>query len=169
MTCPARTLADQLREESPDSEIVTEDGLRAMGRGFVLVNEKAAGRRVLPAAAAMAVGRDVLAVRRVRADAAADAGGSCTRFGSRGVLRLVRRVRPDVIVSVYPMTTEVLGKLRRTRPARHPRRRGDHRPGGDALLGRAGSRPAPRDSSRVDRGGARGRRCGLRRRRSCTG
>ena len=35
-------------------------------------------------------------------------------FGSRGVLRLVRRVRPDVIVSVYPMTTEVLGKLRRT-------------------------------------------------------
>ena len=35
-------------------------------------------------------------------------------LGSRGVLRLVRHVRPDVIVSVYPMTTEVLGKLRRT-------------------------------------------------------
>ena len=64
---PARTLADQLREESPDSEIVTEDGLRAMGRGFVLVNEKAARCRVLPARAAVALGRDVLAVRRLRA------------------------------------------------------------------------------------------------------
>ncbi len=33
--------------------------------------------------------------------------------GSRGVLRLVRRVDPDVVVSVYPVTTEVLGRLRR--------------------------------------------------------
>src|SRR5947208_6428936 len=33
--------------------------------------------------------------------------------GSRGVLKLVRRVDPDVIVSVYPVTTEVLGGLRR--------------------------------------------------------
>ena len=40
---PARTLADQLREESPDAEVVIEDGLRAMGRGFVLINEEAAG------------------------------------------------------------------------------------------------------------------------------
>jgi hypothetical protein len=35
-------------------------------------------------------------------------------FGSRGVQRLVARVRPDVIVSVYPMTTEVLAGLRRS-------------------------------------------------------
>jgi UDP-N-acetylglucosamine:LPS N-acetylglucosamine transferase len=34
-------------------------------------------------------------------------------LGSRGVQRLVRRVDPDVIVSVYPLTTEVLGGLRR--------------------------------------------------------
>src|SRR5437667_421532 len=32
---------------------------------------------------------------------------------SPGLLRLVRSVRPDVIVSVYPVTTEVLGGLRR--------------------------------------------------------
>src|SRR5258706_243377 len=32
---------------------------------------------------------------------------------SRGMLRLIQRVRPDVIVSVYPVTTEVLGGLRR--------------------------------------------------------
>src|SRR5207253_7567487 len=34
--------------------------------------------------------------------------------GSRGVLRLVESVAPDVVVSVYPMTTEVLGGLRRS-------------------------------------------------------
>ena len=40
---PARTLADQLIAESPASEVVIEDGLRAMGRAFVLVNERAPG------------------------------------------------------------------------------------------------------------------------------
>ena len=110
---PARTLADQLREESPDSEIVTEDGLRAMGRGFVLVNEKAAGvvffrlglQWLWDATFWLCVG---FAPTRRLTQAAVHA------LGSRGVLRLVRHVRPDVIVSVYPMTTEVLGKLRRT-------------------------------------------------------
>jgi processive 1,2-diacylglycerol beta-glucosyltransferase len=110
---PARTLADQLRQESPDSEIVTEDGLRAMGRGFVLVNEKAAGvvffrlglQWLWDATFWLCVG---FAPTRRLTQAAVHA------FGSRGVLRLVRHVRPDVIVSVYPMTTEVLGKLRRT-------------------------------------------------------
>lgn len=33
-------------------------------------------------------------------------------LGARGLLRLVARVRPDVIVSTYPGTTEVLGALR---------------------------------------------------------
>ncbi len=98
---PARTLADQLREESPDSEIVTEDGLRAMGRGFVLVNEKAAGvvffrlglQWLWDATFWLCVG---FAPTRRLTQAAVHA------FGSRGVLRLVRHVRPDVIVSVYP-------------------------------------------------------------------
>ena len=34
------------------------------------------------------------------------------RVSSRGMLRLINRVRPDVIVSVYPNVTEVLGRLR---------------------------------------------------------
>src|SRR3954452_11555523 len=34
-------------------------------------------------------------------------------LGARGLLRLIRRERPDVIVSTYPGTTEVLGRLRR--------------------------------------------------------
>jgi UDP-N-acetylglucosamine:LPS N-acetylglucosamine transferase len=37
-----------------------------------------------------------------------------TRLGSRGLLRLIERVRPDVIASVYPNVTEVLGRLRRS-------------------------------------------------------
>ena len=36
------------------------------------------------------------------------------KLGSRGVLRLVNEVSPDVVVSVYPTTTEVLGGLRRS-------------------------------------------------------
>jgi UDP-N-acetylglucosamine:LPS N-acetylglucosamine transferase len=34
-------------------------------------------------------------------------------LGARGLLRLIRRERPDVIVSTYPGTSEVIGRLRR--------------------------------------------------------
>jgi processive 1,2-diacylglycerol beta-glucosyltransferase len=107
---PARTLADQLRREAPDAEVVIEDGLRAMGRAFVLVNEQAPGvvffrfRFLWDAAFWLFVGLAPtrrLTQRLVRAT------------GSRGILGLIRRVDPDVVVSVYPMTTEVLGGLRR--------------------------------------------------------
>jgi processive 1,2-diacylglycerol beta-glucosyltransferase len=107
---PARTLADQIRAESPDAEVVIEDGLRAMGRPFVLVNERAPGvvfyrsRWLWDAAFWLFVG--IPATRRLTQALVRAAG-------SRGVLRLVRRVDPDVVVSVYPMTTEVLGGLRR--------------------------------------------------------
>ena len=94
---PARTLADQLREESPGLEVVTEDGLRAMGRGFVLVNQKAPAivffrfKWLWDATFWLCVR---FAPTRRLTQAAVHA------FGSRGVLRVVRRVRPDVIVSV---------------------------------------------------------------------
>jgi UDP-N-acetylglucosamine:LPS N-acetylglucosamine transferase len=35
------------------------------------------------------------------------------KTGARGLLRLIEETKPDVIVSVYPVTTEVLGHLRR--------------------------------------------------------
>lgn len=107
---PARTLADQIRAESPHADVVIEDGLRAMGRPFVLVNERAPGvvfyrfQWLWDAAFWLFVG---LAPTRRLTQALVRAAGS------RGVLRLVRRVDPDVVVSVYPMTTEVLGGLRR--------------------------------------------------------
>jgi processive 1,2-diacylglycerol beta-glucosyltransferase len=106
----ARTLADQLREECPGVEVVTEDGLQAMGKTFVLLNERAPGvvffrfRWLWDAAFWLCVALGPtrrLTQKLVR------------RLGSRGLLVLIQRVRPDVIVSVYPMTTEVLGALRR--------------------------------------------------------
>jgi processive 1,2-diacylglycerol beta-glucosyltransferase len=108
---PARTLAEQLRAEGPDVEVVVEDGLRAMGRGFVLINERAPGvvffrfRWLWDAAFWLFVG--LAPTRRATQS-------FVRRLGSPGVLKLVREVVPDVVVSVYPMTTEVLGGLRRS-------------------------------------------------------
>jgi UDP-N-acetylglucosamine:LPS N-acetylglucosamine transferase len=107
---PARTLADQLREECPGIDVVTEDGLLVMGRAFVLINERAPGvvffrfRWLWDATFWLCVALGPtrrLTQKLVRA------------LGSRGMLELIERVRPDVIVSVYPVTTEVLGGLRR--------------------------------------------------------
>jgi len=114
---PARTLADQIRAESPAVEVVIEDGLRAMGAPFVLVNERAPGvvffrfQWLWDVAFLVFVG---LAPTRRLTQALVRA------VGSRGVERLVRRVEPDVVVSVYPMTTEVLGGLRRRGRLRVP-------------------------------------------------
>jgi processive 1,2-diacylglycerol beta-glucosyltransferase len=108
---PARTLADQLRMEDASVDVVVEDGLRAMGRGFVLVSEQAPAvvffrfRWLWDAAFWLFVG---LAPTRRATQALV------RKLGSRGVLRLVREVAPDIVVSVYPTTTEVLGGLRRS-------------------------------------------------------
>jgi processive 1,2-diacylglycerol beta-glucosyltransferase len=42
------------------------------------------------------------------------------KVGGAGLLRLIERVDPDVIVSTYPNTTEVLGRLRRSQRIRVP-------------------------------------------------
>ena len=41
-------------------------------------------------------------------------------WGRRGLLRLIERERPDVIVSTYPGTTDVLGRMRRAGRLRIP-------------------------------------------------
>jgi processive 1,2-diacylglycerol beta-glucosyltransferase len=108
---PARTLSDQLQAESPQTDVVIADGLRVMGRQFVLINEEAPG---------------VVFYRfRFLWDAAFWIFVTCVptrrfmqwyvwKMGARGLLRLIAETNPDVIVSVYPVTTEVLGHLRRT-------------------------------------------------------
>ena len=107
---PARTLAAQLREEAPEVEIVTEDGLAAMGWVIVAVGESAPRVAFFRFDWLWDVGFWVFAgfapTRRLTQAA-------LTRVGAGGLLGLIRRHRPDVVVSTYPATTDVLGRLRR--------------------------------------------------------
>jgi UDP-N-acetylglucosamine:LPS N-acetylglucosamine transferase len=114
---PARTLAAQLREEEESVEVAIEDCLAAMGRTVAAVSE-GAPRIVFyrfewlwdlgfwlfagPAATRELTQRLI------------------TRFGSPGLLRLIEGHEPDVIVSVYPNVTEVLGRLKRSGRLRVP-------------------------------------------------
>ena len=108
---PARTLAAQLREENPDVEVVIEDGLAPMGRAVVAVSESAPRFFFFKFDWLWDVGFWAFVrfapTRRLTQAA-------LTRVGGSGLLRLIRKNRPDVIVSVYPTTTEVLGRLRRS-------------------------------------------------------
>src|SRR5262245_18032173 len=108
---PARTLAAQLREESSDVEVVTEDGLAAMGRAIVAVSESAPRFAFYRAGWLWDVGFWVFArfgPTRGLTQAA------LVRLGRDGLLRLIATHCPDVVVSTYPHTTEVLGRLRRS-------------------------------------------------------
>ncbi len=106
---PARTLAAQLRSERPDVDVVIEDCLPAMGRIVAAFS----------ASAATVVFFRFQWLWDVAFWFAARFGPtraftqlSMTRLSTPGLLRLVRRLDPAVIVSVYPNVTEVLGRLR---------------------------------------------------------
>ncbi|PWU23259.1 MAG: hypothetical protein C5B48_08905 [Candidatus Rokuibacteriota bacterium] len=108
---PARTLAVQLREEHPEVEISTADGLVAMGPLVSAVSESAPRLVFYRFEWLWDLGFWFFArwrpTRRLTQVALYLVGGP-------GLLRLVREYRPDVIVSTYPHTTEVLGRLRRS-------------------------------------------------------
>ena len=114
---PARTLAAQLYATDPSCEAVIEDGLVAMG-GLV--------RRI---------SQDTPRVIFFRVHVAWDAAfwistrfpptrwaakRSLARAGGGGLMQLVERVGPDVIVSTLPQSTEVLASLRRSGRLRVP-------------------------------------------------
>jgi UDP-N-acetylglucosamine:LPS N-acetylglucosamine transferase len=106
---PARTLADQLRAECPAAEILTEDALEHMGRFVRMMSADTATVVFYRFQFLWDVGfwvfaRSALTRRGTQALLA--------RLGGPGILRLVGDRRPDVIVSVYPNVTEVLGRLR---------------------------------------------------------
>jgi UDP-N-acetylglucosamine:LPS N-acetylglucosamine transferase len=107
---PARTLADQLRAERPDVEVVTEDCLAAMGKAVSVVSDNAARVVFFRFLWLWDVGFWVFAgfamTRRLTQM-------TLTRFGSRGLLGLIAAHDPDIVVSVYPHATEVLGRLRK--------------------------------------------------------
>ena len=114
---PARTLAAQLRDEQPDVEVVTADGLAPMGRLVTWISADAGRLVFFRFQWLWDVGFWFFAVcRPTRAFTQA----SLAKFGGAGLMRLIERVDPDVIVSTYPNTTEVLGRLRRARRIRVP-------------------------------------------------
>ena len=106
---PAKTLADQLRAEQPDLEIVTEDSLPAMGRAVSVVSEEAPRVVFFRFHWIWDLGFWLFArfapTRRLTQRL-------LTRFAAPGLLQLIEMHDPDVIVSVWPNVTEVLGRLR---------------------------------------------------------
>ena len=157
---PARVLAEQLRAEDADCEVVVEDGLRAMGRGFVLVNERAPGvvffrfRWLWDAAFWLFVG---LAPTRRATQA------FVRRLGSRGVLQARRGGRPRRRRLRLPDDDRSARRAAPAGTAADTRGRRDHRPRDDALLGGAGNRPSSDHAPGVGRRGARGSRARRRR------
>lgn len=105
---PARTLADQIAEERPGAEVIVEDGLAVMGKPFGIA-EGVSGVIFYRALWLYDLVFWLVAggpPRRLAQKLAIEIGGPRLE-------RRLERVQPDVVVSVYPVTTEVLGALRR--------------------------------------------------------
>ncbi|HZC30912.1 MAG TPA: hypothetical protein VE261_05290, partial [Gaiellaceae bacterium] len=106
---PARTLAAQLREECPGIDVVTENSLPALGRVVSAVSADAPRLVFFRFQVVWDLGFWLFArfapTRRLTQSL-------MTRFASPGLLALIAERDPDVIVSVYPNVTEVVGRLR---------------------------------------------------------
>jgi processive 1,2-diacylglycerol beta-glucosyltransferase len=107
---PARTLTAQLEEERPGVEVVTRDGLEALGRLTAWVSEGAPRVIFFRAGWVYDAGYWTVSVFPPTRAATKRLLG---RVGSAGLLRLIEETRPDVVVSTWPQATEVLGQLRR--------------------------------------------------------
>lgn len=107
---PARTLAAQLQAEGPDVEVITKDGLAPMGRLVTAISADAGRIVFFRLQWLWDVGFWWFArfgpTRRATQTLLA-------RVGGPGLLSLIAEVDPDVVVSTYPNTTEVLARLRR--------------------------------------------------------
>ena len=114
---PAQTLAAQLELEEPDVEVVTEDCLVAMGRAVTLVSEDAPRVGFYRFQWLWDIGFWLVAENRLTRELSQRL---ITRVGGPGLMRLIDRIDPDVVVSVYPNVTEVLGRLKRSGRLRRP-------------------------------------------------
>ena len=106
---PARWLAAGLAEEAPRVETPIVDGLAAMGRAMERIVmggssfDSLAGNNLFDV-------EHLLITKVPPLRWLAGAGG--TALGGRSLLEVVARERPDVVVSTWPGTTEVLGRVR---------------------------------------------------------
>jgi processive 1,2-diacylglycerol beta-glucosyltransferase len=107
---PARQLAEGLQEESPGVQTAIVDGVEAMGKLLSLIL-KDNSRAVFRMPGWMFDLQHWVVVRFPPTRAIAALVNYT--LGHRGMLRLIRRAAPDVIVSTYPGTTAVLARLRR--------------------------------------------------------
>jgi UDP-N-acetylglucosamine:LPS N-acetylglucosamine transferase len=114
---PAQTLAAQLEREEPGVEVLMEDCLAAMGRAVTFVNEDAAGVVFYRSQWVWDLGYWLFAENRSTRELSQRL---LTRVGGPGLMRLIGRIDPDVVVSVYPHATEVLGRLKRSGRLRLP-------------------------------------------------
>jgi processive 1,2-diacylglycerol beta-glucosyltransferase len=114
---PARTLAAQLAAERPATEVVTRDGLVTMGRVVGWVSEGAPRVVFFRGEWVWDVGYWWFAecgpTRRATQRL-------LEHLGAPGLMALLAEVRPDVVVSTWPQTTEVLARLRRRGRLRVP-------------------------------------------------
>ncbi len=107
---PARAVAREFRDEDPDAQVSVVNGLPAMGPFMTaLLRDNSAFmfrwvpwlfdfqyRLFMHFAPTRWLSQRLL-----------------TLFGKRGLMRLIRAHKPDVIVSTYPGVTAILGELRR--------------------------------------------------------
>ena len=107
---PARTLAAQLRAESPTVEVVVADGLEPMGKLVKAISADAGRVVFFRFLWVWDLGFWFFARARPTRWFSQTL---LTRIGGPGLVKLIGEVRPDVIASTYPNTTEVLGRLRR--------------------------------------------------------
>lgn len=108
---PARSIAREFKEEDPHALIAVVNGLPAMGRlaTAVLRENSAFMFRWVPWLFDLQyrLFMEFAPTRWI-------ASRLLTHAGRRGLLRLIRAHDPDLIVSTYPGTTQVLGELRRS-------------------------------------------------------
>jgi UDP-N-acetylglucosamine:LPS N-acetylglucosamine transferase len=107
---PARMLTDQLVHECPEVHTVTVDGLAQMGGAVKAISEDAPRFAFFRAQWLWDVGFWLFATFPPTRFLTRTALGF---LGGPSLLRVIRAERPDVIVSTFPQTTDVLGRLRR--------------------------------------------------------
>jgi processive 1,2-diacylglycerol beta-glucosyltransferase len=106
---PARCIADGVRARRPDAVVPIEDGLRACGP---LVERIVLGGSAFHSPVGNAIYDAEYALITHVGPVRRGFSRASEAMGARGLLRLVEEHRPDVVVSTYPGTTEVYGRLR---------------------------------------------------------
>jgi UDP-N-acetylglucosamine:LPS N-acetylglucosamine transferase len=106
---PARWLAAGLAEEAPGVPVKVEDGLKAMGRlpEQIIMSGSSFDSRI----GNLLFDIEHWLMTRVP-PLRSFVGWASVALGARGLLRLIERENPAVVVSTYPGVSETLGRLR---------------------------------------------------------